>query len=168
MLDLRDYVDRSGSRVPEGTYTVRIADAELGETKAGAPRVSLYLEILSGPYAGQTVVDRLVIQENTRWRVVAFLKAIGISAKKVQMNIQFNQIIGKRMDVQVVDNEYNGSVSSQVKAYAPAAIAESAPASDFEVEDEAETAPAWEKPASEAPEVLEDADSFGLSESVSL
>lgn len=74
-VNFENYKDRSGSRVPEGEYLVRVTDAELVTTKSGDPMVNLFYEIVGGKHAGQPLIDRLVIMDKTLWRGVGMLTA---------------------------------------------------------------------------------------------
>jgi hypothetical protein len=138
ILPLANYKDRTGSRVPEGDYLVRVTDAELTDTKAGDKMVNLYYEIVGGAEAGQTLVDRLVIKDTTLWRAVEFLRAINIPTPKKNISIPFKLIVGKTLVVTVEDGEpFAGRVKSEVRAYALAAT-KAAPAADLEIADEDE------------------------------
>lgn len=152
VVDLSGYKDRSSARLPEGDYLVRITDGEVTEIKsgnnAGQPMVNLFYEVVGGPSAGQVLVDRLPITENALWRVVAFLRAVGLKVEKKQLQIPFKLIVGRSLTVTVEDGEpYNGNIKSEIRGYAQATAAPKAetasPAQTFV------TAPVTEEPAAD-------------------
>lgn len=117
-IDLSNYRDRVGTRVPEGTYTVLVEDADLDKSSNGNPMITLWLVVQNEEYAGATVVDRLTITEKALFRVVGFMSAIGMPTPKKKFSIDVKRFIGKTLDIEVGDGEpYNGRVKSEVRGY---------------------------------------------------
>lgn len=133
-IDLTNYKDRVGSRVPEDTYKVIVDDAELETAKSGNPMVNLWLRIHGGDHDGATIVDRLVLTENSMFRVVGFLQALGIKTPKKRLSLDITKFIGRSLEVTVRDGEpYNGRVKSEVSGYAKLAKeSKPEPAADLE------------------------------------
>lgn len=122
IIDLTNYKDRFGQRVAPGRYTVRVADAEPDETGDGRPMINLFLEVLDeGEFEGSTVVDRLLpAHEKALFRVVNFMRAIGLPTPKKRLQINLRSWIGKVLEVDLDDgNPYNGVVRSEVRGYMP-------------------------------------------------
>lgn len=118
VIDLSNYKDRVGSRVPEGPYKVQVEDAESTTSSTNNPMVNLWLRIVGGEFDGQTITDRLVMTEKSLFRVVGFLQAINIPTPKQQIRINLRQIIGRYLEVDVADGQpYNGRVRSEVRGY---------------------------------------------------
>lgn len=134
IIDLSNYKERFGSRVPEGKYTVRVDDAELDTSKAGNQMINVWYVIANGEHAGQTITDRLVLSEKSMFRVVAFMHAIGLSTKKQKHTLSTRTLIGKVLTITVEDGEpYNGNVRSEVKAYErPSAVVSATQSDDLE------------------------------------
>lgn len=163
IVDLTNYKERFGSKVPEGTYRVKVDDAELDTSKAGNQMINLWFAIQGGEYDGMVITDRVVLSDKAMFRVVAFLSAIGMSTKKQKHALSLRHIIGKVLEVTVEDGEpYNGNIRSEVRQYArPAAAVSAAQSEDLEddldenpaeeVEPETETEQE-EVPASEEPQ----------------
>lgn len=119
VIDLTNYKDKIGARVPEGTYKVIVDDAEPDTSKAGNPMVNLWLRIHGGDYDGQTLTDRLTITEKSMFRVVGFLQAIGFPTPKKRLSMDITKFLGKALEVTVRDGEpYNGRVKSEISGYA--------------------------------------------------
>lgn len=118
VIDLSNYKDRVGSRVPEGPYRVQVEDAESTTSSTNNPMVNLWLRIVGGEFDGQTITDRLVMTDKSLFRVVGFLQAINIPTPKQQIKINLRQIIGRYLEVDVADGQpYNGRVRSEVRGY---------------------------------------------------
>lgn len=114
VIDLTNYRDTEGDRLPAGNYLVRVSDTELTESKAGNPMVNLFLEVIKGEttgdeFAGSALVDRVTITPKAMFRVVAFLKAIGAPTDKRSHSVNPASWIGKLGVVSVEDGDsYNG------------------------------------------------------------
>lgn len=117
-IDLTNFKNRFGSRVPEGTYLTQIEDLESTTSKQGNPMIIVYSRIVGGEYDGANLVDRLTLSENAMFRVVAFLQGLGIKTPRKKIQVDENRIIGRKVMVDVADGEpYNGNVRSEIKAY---------------------------------------------------
>lgn len=135
IIDLSNYKDRSGAKVPEGTYRVQVEDLEQTQSKSGNAMITLWLRIIGGEQDGLTLLDRLVLTEKSMFRVVGFLQAIGIPTSKKKMSLNPQSFMGKVLDVQVEDGEpYNGRVKSEVRGYARAEKVAKAKAQEIEEE----------------------------------
>lgn len=171
ILDLTNYRDRNGARVPEGNYLVQVEEVEVGKSpNKGTRQWTVYLRIIGGDQDGQMLVDRLYITENALFRVVGFLNGIGVKTSNKKMRISPAKLAGRKARVDVADGEpYNGTVRSEVKSYQRFVSAKSEASDDIdeledqldggdafedEAEDVAEQAP--KKKAKPAPEEIED------------
>lgn len=138
-IDLTNYKDRVGSRVPEGTYKVIVEDVEPDTAKSGNPMVNLWLRIHGGDYDGQTITDRLVLTEKSMFRVVGFLQALGIPTPKKRLSLDISKFVGRSLEITVRDGDpYNGRVKSEVSGYArlPQKAAKASEADIDDVSDE--------------------------------
>jgi len=117
-IDLSNFKDRVGQRIQPGRYRVVVDDVEQDTAKSGNQMINLWLRVVEGEFSGSVLIDRLVLHQNSLFRVVGFLQAIGVPTpkKKLRMNIQ--SFLGKVLEVEVDDGEpYNGRVKSEVRAY---------------------------------------------------
>lgn len=129
-IDLTKFKDRVGNRVNPGRYRVVVEDAEQDTAKSGNTMINLWLKVVGGEFDGAVIVDRLVLTENSLFRVVGFMQAIGMPTpkKRLQVNLQ-TQFVGRALDVDVEDGEpYNGRVKSEVRGYLRITKGEGAPA----------------------------------------
>lgn len=118
VVDLSNYKDRNGARVPEGTYRVVVEDAEQSKAKTGNVMITVWLRIVGGEYDGETIVDRLTLTEKSLFRVVGFLQAIGIKTPRSRLRVPLDALKGKTLDVEAVDGEpYMNRIKSEVRSY---------------------------------------------------
>lgn len=153
ILDLSNYKDRVGSRVPPGTYRVQVEDVERTESSNKNDMINLWFAILDGEFMGQTITDRLVITEKSLFRVVGFMQGIGLPTPKKKLKLNIRQFVGRTLDIEVDDGEpYNGRVRSEVRGYRKVAGGvEADVASDLpDTDDSATDLPDAEEPAQKA------------------
>ena len=117
-FDFTNYKDTSTAHVPAGTYHAEVSDFEETTSKAGNAMFVVYLEISSGPHAGQQIIDRLPQTEKAMFRSAAFLQALGVKIAKKKIALNPRSLIGRPVDIVVEDGEpYNGRVKSEVREY---------------------------------------------------
>lgn len=159
-FDFTNYKDTSTAHVAPGTYRAEVSDFEETTSKAGNAMFVVYLEITSGPHAGQQIIDRLPQTEKAMFRSAAFLQALGVKIARKKIALNPKSLIGRPVDIVVEDGEpYNGRVRSEVREYLRATKpAKAAPADDpmDDADEIDETAPASE-PAKPAQAEEEDA-----------
>mgnify|MGYP003610583899 CR=1 FL=1 len=118
VVDLTNYKDKTGSRVAPGRYKVIVDDLEQSQARSGNAMIVLWFRVLDGEFSGSTVLDRLVLTENSMFRVVGFMQAVGIPTPKKRLKINLKQFLGKVLEIDVEDGEpYNGRVKSEVRGY---------------------------------------------------
>lgn len=161
-FDFTNYKDTSSAHVPAGTYRAEVSDFEETTSKAGNAMFVVYLEITSGPHAGQQIIDRLPQTEKAMFRSAAFLQALGVKIANKRISLNPKSLIGRPVDILVEDGEpYNGLVKSEVREYLRATKpAESKPAAADPMADEdeiADPAPAAEPAKPELGATVEDA-----------
>lgn len=136
VIDLSNYKDRDGARVPEGDYTVVVEDVERAVSKAGNKMINTWLRIVGGDYDGQVIIDRITISEAAAFRVVGFLKAIGAPYIKGKTKLVPESWVGRPLRVHVADGApYADRIKSEVKQYEAlpksAQVGSAGEASDF-------------------------------------
>lgn len=130
IIDLTNYVDRFGSRVPEGRYLLRVDWVDVGKTSKtsktpNAPMVTVGLSIADGPHEGQSVVDRLVQSKDALFRTVAFLQGLGIKTPRQRLEVDPELWKGLTVVADLVDGApYRDKVKSEVAGYLPKADGE--------------------------------------------
>lgn len=133
VIDLTNYKSKFGDRVPPGNYTVIIEDVESDVSKAQNPMVNMWLRIVGGDYDGSTIVDRLVDSENSKFRIVMFMQALGMPTARKRYKVNIRSWVGKRLMVAVADGEpYMNRVKSEVQGYMEAEGGASAAVTDLD------------------------------------
>ena len=117
-FDFTNYKDTSTAHVAPGTYHAEVSDFEETISKAGNAMFVVYLEITSGPHAGQQIIDRLPQTEKAMFRSAAFLQALGVKIAKKRISLNPRSLLGRPVDIVVEDGEpYNSRVKSEVREY---------------------------------------------------
>lgn len=150
-FDFTNYKDTSTAHVAPGTYHAEVSDFEETTSKAGNAMFVVYLEITSGPHAGQQIIDRLPQTEKAMFRSAAFLQALGVKIAKKRISLNPRSLVGRPVDILVEDGEpYNGRVKSEVREYLRATKPTAAkPEADPMASEDAE--PSFAAPASAEP-----------------
>ncbi len=138
VVDLSNYKDKIGSRVPEGLYRVVVEETEVDTSSAGNQMINLYMRVVGGEQDGATLVDRLVLTEKSLFRVVGFMQALGLPTPKKRLQVNIASWVGKALLVDVADGEpYNGRVKSEVRGYEKAPRPAAVEVLDLEVDEAA-------------------------------
>jgi hypothetical protein len=117
-IDLTNYKDKVGSRIVPGRYKVLVEDAENDVARSGNKMINLWFRVQGGEFDGSTIVDRLVLTDNSLFRVVGFMQAIGLPTPKKRLQLNLRQFVGKVLEIDVEDGDpYNGRVKSEVRGY---------------------------------------------------
>lgn len=118
VIDLANFKQSVSDRLPEGTYNVTIQDIEHGNSKAGDPMLTIWLNVSDGEYAGSTLVERMTLTSKAMFRVVAFMKALGLATPKKRVKVNTDAWLRRKLIVDVADGQpYRGRVNSEVQEY---------------------------------------------------
>lgn len=118
VVDLTDFKDRIGGRVPPGRYRVVVDDCEMDESKNKNPMVIMWFRILDGEFKDTTIIDRLTQTPNALFRTVGFMQAIGLPTPRKRFTFRLSQWKGKVLEIDVRDGDpFNGRVKSEVEGY---------------------------------------------------
>jgi hypothetical protein len=99
--------------IPEGTYSVRIAEVRENATRDGSPRWSLRLEVAEGEYAGRTAAwDSLVFSERGLPRVKQVLGLLGFDVSGA-VELQPPDLIDLRARAQLQIEEYEDRLTGK-------------------------------------------------------
>lgn len=121
IIDLTNYRPRVSARIEEGTYLATVSDVEMDTSKAGNQMIVLFLKIIEeGAAQGADLVDRLTLTPNALFKVVDFMRAVGLNTDLKRHKLNTKVFRNRRVLVTVEDQTYQGKISSTVAAYAPA------------------------------------------------
>lgn len=123
-VDLSNYRDLTGERVPPGRYTLVIEDVDHTKAGTGSVGIQVWFRIHGGEMDGSTLVERFYYQgpdgkpSGALFRLVGLMQAIGMPTPKKKLSLRPEQFIGKRLMADVDDGEpYNGRVSSEIRGF---------------------------------------------------
>lgn len=92
----------------EGDYIVEVLEANSGKSSSGNDQIEFVLEIAKGEFKGVKLWFYCPLQENSLWKLHAFLTALGEDVPEDEMDIDLGDLVGKQC-VGVLSHEtYNG------------------------------------------------------------
>lgn len=101
--------------IPEGTHVVKIAKVLDKTFQSGSDGFSVAFEGVAGPGKGCQVFDNFPIVDTALWKIKTLLEAVGIKADGKVM-LDTDKLIGKRLEIDVELEEYQGKDKPVVKA----------------------------------------------------
>jgi len=83
---------------PEGDYVLRVLEVASEKSQSGNDQLIFTLEIDRGEYKGTKLWFYCPLQENSLWKLHAFLTALGVDAPEDEMDIDLSELV----DLEVV------------------------------------------------------------------
>ena len=103
------------SRVPDGDYLVRVANASLEDTKDGDSQyIRFGLSIIDGTHTGKNLRHTNSLKPNALFALRNTLEALGYPIPAGSFDLDLDEITGLEMAVAVENEEYNGKDQSRV------------------------------------------------------
>lgn len=118
MTDVEAWV--AGDILPAGTHTIEVTDTEEGTSSGGHPQAELDMRCVSGQYVDGTIKDWIVVIPKTAGKVKQILEAFGVENLDGKVTFSASDLKGKRANIVVREEPYDGKPRSKVKAYEPA------------------------------------------------
>jgi hypothetical protein len=110
----------AGDILPSGTHTVEVTESKEGTSSGGHPQVELDLRCVAGQYVDGTIKDWIVVIPKTAGKVKQILEAFGVANLDGKVSFEASDLKGKRANIVVREEPYDGQMKSKVKAYEPA------------------------------------------------
>ena len=98
----------------EGDYHATIKNAVLTESKQGNPQVLFTISPDQHPRASYPYYCGL--DEKQLWKLRNVIQAVGMKAPKSKISIDTDRLIGKKLGIELVDDEYDGRMKSVINA----------------------------------------------------
>jgi hypothetical protein len=137
-------VDMTGvdcfEKASEGEHVVKIASAEEGVSQGGNDTLNVSFEVIKGADKGCRVMCNYPLVENALWKLKGMLQAIGMKADG-KMAIDLDKLVGKQLIIEVVHEEYNGSVRAKVDSCKKLGAESDSDEEDDDDEEDEEEAP---------------------------
>lgn len=73
-----------GQCYPAGAYKVSPKEIVEVEAKSGNMQLKIKAVILEGEYKGKHIVDHLTLVDSCMWKLVKFIKAMGVNVEKLE------------------------------------------------------------------------------------
>lgn len=139
-LDLSNYKEKVSCTVPDGRYLTRVTDSEIGESRKGEAKATVWLTIEDGSYKGEQFVTTLMLEGKGIFKTVEFLNALGQPTPRKRLTINTNAWANKLVYIDSVPGrEFAGKTPSDVGGFVRyVAGQESEPYQDSEPMDRAE------------------------------
>lgn len=117
------------AEVPDGKYTVRMADARLGTSRAGDPLLTYDLVVLAGPHAQRHLFKNSALTEAALPVVKGDLQTLGLTLPQLsQLPGRLHELVGLTLTVTKRTNDDHSNVYFNRRVPAPAAQSETGPA----------------------------------------
>lgn len=116
-----DFTDDTGGRIPPGDYEAVLASVEKGYTKTdGCPKYDWTFFVIDKRADGfqpRPLVTKLA--PNTKWTFRLVVSALGLGQPGQKGRFSKEQAVGRRCIIRLVDDEYNGQISSKIDRVMP-------------------------------------------------
>lgn len=109
----------AGQILPPGSHNVEVVEAKEGESGTGKPQLELELLAYEGEYEGGTIRDWIVVIPKTAGKVKQLLAAFGVGDLDSEVAFEAEDLKGKKAQILVRNEPYDGKDRSRVKAYEP-------------------------------------------------
>lgn len=93
---------------PEGDYIVEVLEAKSGKSGNGNEQIEFALEIAKGKYKSTKLWLYCPLQENSLWKLHAFLTALGQEVPEDEMDIDLSELVGEKCVGVLTHEVYNG------------------------------------------------------------
>jgi hypothetical protein len=93
---------------PEGDYKVEVLEATLGKSGNNNDQIEFVLEVAEGKYKGTKLWFYCPLQENSLWKLHAFLTALGQEVPEDEMDIDLSELVGESCVGVLTHETYQG------------------------------------------------------------
>lgn len=93
---------------PEGDYKVEVLEATSDTSSKGNDQIVFTMEISEGKYKGTKLWFYCPLQENSLWKLHAFLSALGAEVEEDEMDIDLSELVGMECVAVLSHETYQG------------------------------------------------------------
>lgn len=121
---------------PEGDYRAKVISVEETTSKQENDMWVYAIQLTSD--ASAVYPERIVLKENSLWKLRNLLQAAGMNVPKKKVAVDPNKVVGREIGITLEDDEYEGKMKSVISAVFKASeLADDEPEdSDAETEDD--------------------------------
>lgn len=110
-----DFTDVSTfETIPQGKYTCFLFDVDERTTKKGDDMYVLILKIAEGDHKGRQLFYNLPVMRQTMWKIKESIEAFGVTLPEGIAEIDFDDLLGKKVKAVVIHREWEGKVRENV------------------------------------------------------
>jgi hypothetical protein len=113
-------VESGGKAVPDGAYTVEVAEVTEEESSEGNPYLKWKLKISEGDCKGSVLYDNTSLQPQALWRLKGVLESLDVEVEDSVMKLDIGDFVDGTFDVIVVNENYEGRDRPKVSEYGKA------------------------------------------------
>lgn len=107
--------DEGSSTLKSGIYPARLVSVTKEKSKSGNPMWVWEFKPLVDGYQGFPLRVFTALTPSAQWKVAETIAAFGIEAKEKKISFDKNDVIGRVVEIEVVEQEYNGKPSLAVE-----------------------------------------------------
>lgn len=102
-------VETGVKAIPEGTYSVKVAEAELTESQSsGAPMLKIVFEVTEGKHKGSKLFENVSLQPQALFKLKSLLTALGYDIPEGAFDLDTADLIDLECEVEVAHEKYEG------------------------------------------------------------
>ena len=105
--------------MPKGEYPCFLFDVNLKETKNGDDMYVLVLKVAEGEHKGRQLFYNLPVMPSTMWKIKETLETFGYEVPKSVIEVDFDDLLGKRCIAVVGHREWQGKEREDVQNLKP-------------------------------------------------
>ena len=124
----------SFTRCDEGQHIAKLIKLEEKQSQAGDDMLVGTFEVIKGDSKGSKVFENFPLTQKALWKLKTYFEAIGIKAEG-KIKIDLDKLIGRVCIIEVIHEEYNGSLRAKIATFLPLKKDEPTPDNDDDDDD---------------------------------
>jgi hypothetical protein len=107
-------VETGMKAIPEGTYSVKITEAELSKSQSGNPMVKVVFEVTEGKNKGAKLFENVSLQPQALFKLKSILLAVGYDIPDGAFDLDVNDLLDLECQVEVAHEKYEGKNKARI------------------------------------------------------
>lgn len=125
------------TRCDEGQHIAKLTKLEEKQSQAGDDMLVGTFEVIKGDSKGSKVFENFPLTQKALWKLKTYFEAIGVKAEG-KIKIDLDKLIGRVCIIEVIHEEYNGSLRAKISTFLPLKKDEPTPDKDDDDDDDYE------------------------------
>lgn len=123
-------VESGGMAIPDGEYIAEATEISEEESSEGKAYLAWKYRVVEGPSKGGVIYDNTSLQPQSLWRLKGLLTAMGIDVPDGPAKLDLGEYIGRRLQLQITNENYQGKEKPRVTGFSPIASAKTTTVDD--------------------------------------